>query len=187
MREGGRAGGTGLPAAPSLVPLPEEYLPEYCRKRVLVLGVGNILYGDDGFGPAVIDELARRGRLPDDVCLVDAGTGARKQLFTLALSERRPELIIVIDAVDKGREAGEIFEIELDEIPFEKTDDFSMHQVPTSNLLKELAETGNLRVRVLVCQVSGIPDEIAPGLSPPLEAAVGRLASMLEDRMLADA
>ncbi len=30
-------------------------LPDFCRKPTVVLGVGNILFGDDGFGCAVVD------------------------------------------------------------------------------------------------------------------------------------
>jgi coenzyme F420 hydrogenase subunit delta len=167
-------------ASPTFKPMSDDYLPAYCLKPVLILGVGNILFGDDGFGPAVIGELEGRGLMPENVCLVDAGTGARKYLFTLALSERRPSEIIIVDAVDKGRGPGEVFEIELDEIPFEKTDDFSMHQVPSSNLLKEIKETGGIKVRIIVCQVSGIPEEIQPGLSDPVEKGLSRVVTMLE-------
>ena len=66
--------------------------------------------------------------------------GIRKILFTLTLSEARPEIIVIIDTVNKGRKPGEIFEISLDEIPEEKIDDFSNHQVSSSNLLKELQD-----------------------------------------------
>jgi len=158
----------------------DSYLPEFCKKPLLLIGCGNIFYGDDAFGPAVVAELERRGRAPERVCLINAGTGARKYLFTLALSEAMPEEIVIIDAIDKGREPGELFEIELDDVPFEKTDDFSLHQVPTSNLLKEIKETRGVKVRVLVCQVSGIPDEIRPGLSAPVGRAVEELASKIE-------
>jgi len=156
-----------------------SYLPEYCLKPILIIGCGNILFGDDGFGPAVIEHLQRHYKIPEHVCLIDAGTGARKILFTLALSEKKPDEIIVVDAVDKGKKVGEIFEISIDEIPFEKTDDFSMHQAPTSNLLKEIREKCNVRVKMLVCQVAHIPREISSGLSEPLEKAVSLLSEKI--------
>ena len=62
----------------------------------------------------------------------------RKLLFTLCLSPVRPRRLLIVDAVDVGREPGEWFEIDPSEIPAIKLDDFSMHQVPTSNLLREL-------------------------------------------------
>lgn len=159
---------------------PEDALPSYCRQRVLILGCGNVLFGDDGFGPAVAAWLDRQwgGRPPDHVGLVDAGTGARSLLFTLALGPERPEALIVVDAVDVGRAPGEVFDLAVDELPARQIDDFSLHQVPTSNLLKELAELGGVRVRIVACQVARVPEAVDPGLSPAVAAAVpvaGRL------------
>ena len=156
-----------------------DYLPDFCRKPVLIIGCGNILFGDDGFGPAVVRHLCEHYTIPGHVCLIDAGTGVRNILFTLALSEKRPEEIIVIDAVDKGLQPGELFEISIDDIPLEKTDDFSMHQAPTSNLLKEMKERCNVTVRVLACQVTAIPEEMRSGLSGPLERAIPLLSSRI--------
>lgn len=151
-----------------------EFLPAFCTKRVLILGCGNRLFGDDGFGPAVIDYLLAHYDVPDDVYVMDVGTGIRKLLFTLTLSSERPHQIIIIDAVDKGRRPGEIYEISLDDIPIEKNDDFSLHQVPSSNLAKELREAG-IDLRVLVCQAGPIPESIKPGLSDALEKAVPKM------------
>src|SRR5450759_4566036 len=74
-------------------------LPAFCRARALVLGVGNILFGDDGFGPEVVRRLIDHYRIPDDMYVMDVGTGARKILFTVTLSEVRPEEIVIVDAV----------------------------------------------------------------------------------------
>jgi len=90
----------------------QSELPEYCQKPTLVLGCGNILFGDDGFGCALVDFLESHHRVPDDVCLLDAGTGVRKLLFTLCLSSARPQRLLVIDAFDAGRSPGELFELD---------------------------------------------------------------------------
>lgn len=149
-----------------------EYLPVYCCKEVLITGCGNILFGDDGFGPEVVEYLRAHYRIPDNICLLDVGTGIRKILFTITLSEERPRVIVVIDAVDKGRKPGEIFEISLDEMPEIKIDDFSIHQVPSSNLLKELQDLCGVEVRIMACQVESIPDTMQSGLAEPLKQAV---------------
>jgi len=158
-----------------------EKLPVYCQKEILIAGCGNRLFGDDGFGPEVIDYLLDHFNVPDNVCLMDVGTGIRKILFTISLSEPRPKVIVIIDAVDKGRKPGEIFEITLAEIPLEKIDDFSMHQVPSSNLLKELQDLCAVKVRVLACQITGIPESMQAGLSEPLKKAVPLLARRIAD------
>jgi coenzyme F420 hydrogenase subunit delta len=156
-------------------------IPVYCQKEILIAGVGNILFGDDGFGPEVIDYLENNYDIPENVCLADAGTGIRRILFTISLSEIQPKVIVIIDAVDKGKKPGEIFDIHLDEIPVEKIDDFSIHQVPSSNLLKELQDLCNVKVIIKVCQIQSIPDTIQSGLSDPLKKAVLLLAKKIAD------
>jgi len=163
-----------------------EQLPIYCKKDILIAGCGNQFFGDDGFGPEVIEYLETHYAVPKHVCLLDVGTGIRKILFTLSLSEVRPEVIVIIDAVDKGRNPGEIFEILLTEIPEEKIDDFSIHQVPSSNLLKELQDLCSVKVIVKACQIKFIPDKIQPGLSKPVQTAVSLMAQNIADEFFSN-
>ena len=151
----------------------EDYLlPDYYTKRILILGCGNRLFGDDGFGPAVIDHLCSHYEIPDDVYVMDVGTGVRKVFLTLRYSERLPQQIVIVDAVEKGKTPGEIFELSIDDIPKEKKDDFFFHQAPSSNLAKDLKTMG-VDIHVLACQVAHIPDTVEEGLSQPVaEAAV---------------
>lgn len=161
---------------------PAEERPEPCdieSRKVLVIGCGNVFMGDDGLGPAVIKHLSEKSGLSGEAGLIDAGTGVRKILFNIVLSERKPKKIIVVDAVDVGKTPGEIFEIELDDIPPKKSDDFSMHQLPTSNMLKELKDECGVDVRVLAVQVGSIPEEIKPGLSRPVAEAVSKTAAII--------
>ena len=109
------------------------------------------------------------------------GTGIRKILFTITLSAVRPKVIVVIDAVDKGRKPGEIFNISLEEIPEVKIDDFSMHQVPSSNLLKELKDFCSVKVIVKACQIESIPETMQSGLSEPLKKAVPLMAQSIAE------
>ena len=157
----------------------EHELPDFCRKPTLILGCGNILFGDDGFGCAVVEYLERNGPVPDHVCLADVGTGVRKLLFTLCLSPERPRRVLVVDALDVGRAPGELFEIDPADIPGIKMDDFSMHQLPTSNLLRELQQQCNVEVRVLACQTAPLPDRVSPGLSEAVRLAVPRAAERI--------
>jgi len=154
-------------------------LPEFCRKPTLVLGIGNILFGDDGFGCDVVDYVEKHHTVPEDVCLLDAGTSVRALLFTLCLSDIRPRRLLILDAIDAGRTPGDLFEIDPADIPPVKLDDFSLHQLPTSNLLRELQESCGVEVRVLACQTGPLPDQIFQGLSPAIEAAVPRAAEWL--------
>ncbi len=159
-------------------------LPDFCCKPILILGCGNTLFGDDGFGCALVEYIERRCGVPEAVCLLDVGTGARKLLFTLCLSPVRPRRLLILDAFDAGREAGELFEIDPSQVPAVKLDDFSLHQLPTSNLLRELQEACGVEVRVLACQTGPLPQEVRPGLSPAVEAALPHAAAWLMDDYL---
>jgi coenzyme F420 hydrogenase subunit delta len=159
-----------------------DTLPSFCRARVLILGVGNVLFGNDGFGPEVIDYLTRHFAIPNDVYVMDVGTGARKVLFTVTLSETRPQEIVIVDAVDWGQEFGSVLEIPVESLPIAKVDDFSLHQVPTSNLLRELQEDCGVKVTVMICDVGETPQVIEPGIGPQIKMAVSRAAETIAAR-----
>lgn len=143
------------------------------EKSTLVFGCGNVLWGDDGFGPAVIHHLNQHYALPEDVLALDMGTSIRDTLFDLTLSDKKPKQVIIVDAVDvPDRSPGEIFEIPIAHIPDKKVSDFSLHQFPTVNLLAELKAHAKIEVAVLVAQIEKIPDEVGPGLSKTLKSAV---------------
>ena len=143
------------------------------EKTILVLGCGNILLGDDGFGPAVIQRLEEAYTLPPEVLALDVGTAIRDLLFNLLLDEKKPLKLIIVDAVDyPDRHPGEVFEIPVDGIPTQKVGDFSLHQFPTVNLLQELKEHTQIDIRIIVAQIVSIPDGVQPGLSPAVAGAV---------------
>jgi len=145
---------------------------------VLILGVGNVLFGDDGFGPAAADYLQKNCEIPDDVCVMDVGIGAGDVLFTVGLSQKKPDRIIILDAVDMNRKPGEIFELSLDQLPANKITDFSLHLFPSANLLKELRDQMRVDVIILACQAERIPDAVNPGLSDSVKQALPQAAKM---------
>lgn len=150
-----------------------DMLKDLFEKSILIFGCGNVLWGDDGFGPAVIQYLRQTYALPDDVLAMDMGTSIRDTLIDLTLNEKKPQKLIIVDAVDvPDRKPGEVFEIPIDRIPEKKTSDFSLHQFPTVNLLSELKENTAIDVIILVAQTEKIPDEVRPGLSETLQGAL---------------
>jgi coenzyme F420 hydrogenase subunit delta len=159
-------------------------MPEHLEKSILIFGCGNVLFGDDGFGPAVADELIEKYELPDSVGVFNAGTSIRTMLFDIVLAEHKPQSIIIVDAVDMGRSPGDIHEIDLDELPENKIDDFSMHQFPTSNLLRELRDLAGVDVRIMSCQVAYIPEEVTPGLSDTLRPKVEEMCQLIVKKFI---
>ena len=156
-----------------------EDIPHYFAKEILVLGCGNILYGDDGFGPAVADDLNLNYEIPGNAAILNLGLSTRGFMFDLLLNEKHPRRIVIADAMTcDNRRPGDVFEVPLDGIIREKVDDFSLHQGPTSNLLKELRDFCGVDIVIVACQPFNIPKEMEGGLTGPVRKAV-RVASQL--------
>ena len=152
----------------------------YLEKECLILGCGNPLLGDDGFGPEVIQRLETHYRLPEFAFALDVGTAIRDILFDLILAPERPSQLIVVDAMDLGEaRPGTIREIRIDQMQAAKIVDYSLHQFPTTNMLQELVEGTAIDVRLLVAQVAQLPDVVQPGLSLPIRRAVDRMCAQI--------
>lgn len=161
-----------------------NYAPDYYGKATLILGVGNTLFGDDGFGPAVADYLNKHHPAAADVAILDTGSGVRKILFNIVLAEKKPSRIVIIDAMECGREPGEVFTVSIENIPHPKTHDFSVHMLPTLNILKELRDLCHVEVVVVAAQPEGLPKMVQRGLSPKMEAAVLKAAGYIAENYL---
>jgi coenzyme F420 hydrogenase subunit delta len=154
-------------------------VPEYARKRVLILGVGNVLFGDDGFGPSAVEYMQNNCEIPEEVYTMDVGTGSGDILFNVALSQTKPEKIIILDAVDMKKKPGEIFQLSVDELPANKLSDFSMHFFPSANLLKELRDQMNVNIIIVACQAERMPDSVSPGLSDSVKQALPKAVELV--------
>jgi len=159
-----------------------DYLPEYCSRPTLVLGCGNILLGDDGFGPEVIAYLQAHYPAPKDVALVDAGTGVVDILFDIALSDSKPQRLILVDTMESGQPPGTLSLLPLEQIQGKKLRTYSQHHIPTSNLLRELGELSGVEVSALVVEPEEVPQEIQPGLSPVVRQAVPKAGGLIAAR-----
>ena len=133
--------------------------------RLLIAGVGNVLRGDDGFGPAVIEAL---GPLPDGVECCETGTGGVALLQELLAG---CDGLVLVDAVDRGAEPGRLFELTAE--VGEAVHVADMHLANPDRVLSMAKTMGALpeRVRILGCQVLDV-EPLLQGLSPAVAAAV---------------
>lgn len=76
-------------------------LKDILKGKVVIMGIGNPLKGDDGFGPALIAEL--QGKV-SAVC-IDAGTAP--ETYGGKAVKEDPDTILIVDAVHLARNAGE--------------------------------------------------------------------------------
>ncbi len=146
--------------------------------RVLVMGVGNPLMGDDGVGPRVIELLVSGYTFPDNVELVDAGT---MSLMILDLLRGVDDLVIVDAMRSEDTPAGTVAVLSPDEIsPVEVR--HSMHDTGIGDVLQaaELLDRAPRTVAIGV-EIESI-DQWALDLSAPAEAAVPvAAAAVLEE------
>jgi len=77
-----------------------EKLGRLAARRTVLLGMGNMLRGDDGFGPELAERVSSSGLMP----AIDAGTTPENQVGAVARLE--PEAVILADAVHMGSEIG---------------------------------------------------------------------------------
>lgn len=100
-------------------------MPTSSTDRILVLGIGNILWADEGFGVRAVEEFHRRYVVPDNVTILDGGT---QGLYLVSYLEEADRLI-VFDAIDYGLEPGELKLVRDEEVPrFTGAKKMSLHQ-----------------------------------------------------------
>lgn len=161
-------------------------IEELYQKPILIFGCGNTLFGDDGFGPELIAYLHANVDLPKSVVAMDVGTSISDYLFDFLLSPVKPTHIFIVDAVAQPqRQPGEVFELDVESMPLNKSSDFSLHQFPSVNLLLEMRNHAGVEVRILAVQVKCIPDLVQPGLSKEVATAIPRAAQWLLGEVLA--
>lgn len=106
-------------------------------KSVLILGIGNVLWADEGFGVRCVERMADNWNFPEHVTLLDGGT---QGLYLLPFLEEADHLI-VFDAVDYGLRPGTMKIVEGDEVPsFLGAKKMSLHQTG----FQEVIETAKL-------------------------------------------
>ncbi len=142
--------------------------------RLLVAGVGNVLRGDDGFGPAVTELL---GHLPAGVDVVETGIGGIALLQELMAG---CDGLVLIDAVDRGAAPGTVFLLE-PEVP-EAVHVPDIHLANPDRVLTMAKTIGVLpeRVRIVGCQPADV-DELGEGLSPSVQAALPLAVARVEE------
>jgi len=141
------------------------------RSRILVLGIGNILWADEGFGVRVVEEFHRRYAVPDNVTILDGGT---QGLYLVNYVEEADGLI-VFDAIDYGLTPGELKLVRDDEVPrFTGAKKMSLHQTGFQEVLSAADLLGRYprRLALIGCQPVDLEDWGGP-LTAPVAAQIG--------------
>jgi hydrogenase maturation protease len=139
--------------------------------RILVLGIGNILWADEGFGVRAVEEFDRAWASPENVLVLDGGTQGLYLVQFVAEADR----LIVFDAVDYGLEPGALKIVENEEVPkFTGAKKMSLHQTGFQEVLSAADLLGRYpeKLALIGCQPEDLEDWGGP-LTAPVRAQIG--------------
>ena len=144
------------------------------RRPILVLGIGNILLRDEGVGVRVIEQMQKM-RLPDNVELIDGGTGGADLLDVLAERQK----VIVIDAVQSDCDPGVVLRFTAEDLVQPDHTSMSLHEL---GLAESLIMTRQLNCAPEEVVIFGIkPKSIECGLelSKEVTASVPKVIELI--------
>jgi hydrogenase maturation protease len=149
---------------------PPKNSPRSAPDPILILGVGNLLVGDEGVGVHAIRALEQQV-WPQHVALLDGGTGGFHLLASLQAYRR----IILIDATRDGAPAGTVGELR-PRVFSDFPPALGAHDIGLRDLLSAMALLGPLpEITIVTVSI----EELKPmtlELSPPVAAALPEVA-----------
>jgi hydrogenase maturation protease len=139
-------------------------------KRVLILGIGNVLWADEGFGVRCVEAMADSHALPPGVTLLDGGT---QGLYLLPFLEEA-DALLVFDAIDYGLPPGTMKVVEGDAVPaFMGAKKMSLHQTGFQDVIATSTLMGYRPADMVLigCQPVELED-YGGGLRPAVAACI---------------
>ncbi len=148
---------------------------------VLILGIGNLLWADEGFGVRAVEALNQGYRFPANVRLMDGGT----QGIYLVPYVQQADVLIVFDAIDYGLTPGTLKIVRDAEVPkFMGAKKMSLHQTGFQEVLAMAELLGDYPQKLLLIGVQPVELEdyggslraqVKAGIEPALEIALAFL------------
>lgn len=126
-------------------------------QRIVVLGIGNMLWADEGFGVRCVEALQQRYEFAPHVKLVDGGT----QGLALLQYVQEADALLILDAIDYGLAPGTLKVVQGDEVPcFLGAKKMSLHQTGFQEVLMVAQLTGHYPQRIVLigCQPEELED-----------------------------
>ncbi len=146
------------------------------QRRIAVIGIGNRLWGDDGAGPELLRKLEEEWGMQEprlnsqgQCFFIDAGESPEDWLIRIA--DLKPDVILVIDAVDLQAEPGSIAILESEALP--EAFCYSTHRLPLRTLLHLWEKSGS---KALVLGIQPKDVIFSEGLSPEVKMSIDSLA-----------
>lgn len=139
--------------------------------EIVVLGVGNIILTDEGFGVRVIEELKKNYSFDERVQLIDGGTLGIELTHFITGTKK----LLIVDSIDGGLDAGSIYELSNEEIKAHFKQKISAHEVGVEEVLTLLELTGRAIPEVIVLGAQPFSLDAGVGLSSEMEKILPRV------------
>lgn len=159
---------------PSINTLPLQALRGELKGKIVLLGVGNRIRGDDAAGPELIEILKKK--LPDtrnEIFLFDGEEVPED--YVVPIANLKPNLVIIVDVVDFGSRPGTIKLFPIRQIP---QGSFSTHRLSLRFLGSYLEKETQAKIYLLGIQPKSI--KLGEKLSLEVKKALSDLANFFE-------
>ncbi len=151
-------------------PFDDIYSPD-----IMILGIGSILFSDDGFGIQVIQKIEKEYEFPDNVLVVDGGVLGINLLGVIS----KPRHLIVVDTMRNHGKPGDLYRIEGEAIPERIRAKNSLHQVDFLEALTLCQALDNVPKTVIIGVEPEDIQTLSLVLTPTVQAQVEPVAGMV--------
>jgi hydrogenase maturation protease len=142
------------------------------KQKITVLGIGNLLYSDEGVGIHILPLLEERLSHYENVEVIEGSTDGMRLLGTI----EETDYLIVVDAVNAGKDAGTIVTLVDDEIPAYFGVKMSIHQLGFQEVLSAAKIRETCPKHMILFGVQPASLELGLQLSPIVQAQLPQLA-----------
>lgn len=156
-------------SAPNEADLKSE-IKNKIKGRVAIVAIGNILRGDDGLGPKLIEFLKEKNT---GASLFDCGTAPENYVFPILSTSC--DTVILVDAADMGLPPGSAKIFDLDKI---SQVSFSTHN-PSPRLFTDLLKTGRADLNIFVISMQPKTTALGAKLTSEVLDGLGNLSDAL--------
>jgi hydrogenase maturation protease len=147
--------------------------------RIVVIGLGNPLMADDGFGIAAMERLKAEWRFDASVTLVDGGTWGLSLLPIIECADH----LLLVDAIRAGKTPGTMILFEGDDVPRCLSTKLSPHQIDLREVLALAQFRGTLPSTLIALGVEPGVVDLRDGLSPVVHAQLDYVIALVVDRL----
>ena len=147
---------------------------------ITVLGIGNIILRDEGFGVRAMEYLRDGWNFPEEVRLLDGGTLGPELLHFVTGTQR----LLILDAIAGDAPAGTVYRFEDDAVMAHFQENLSSHEIGIQDVLAWLTVTDRAIPQVVVLGMQ--PYELSAGLtlSPEMAAALPSFAARAVEELV---